>query len=218
MPLPSKHRLQVPPSAAKYNRRGKTFKEVFAAYILEPAQRVSESPVLYAKGNLNAAKYDGLAICIKLIPHTEKKLQVVAFRCLNRIGPIVHKLHLCHRIYLTDCCGHTRTIATSLIQERNQKTVFIVVCFVQFPPHLIAGVKHLPATISPPSSEYAQYPLPPCAEQVFNLLTILLVQPSNTHSGAPPPCLTQRVLRLEVVVQPATEHAFFFFLPPCLVQ
>ena len=37
------------------------------------------------------------------------------------------------------------------------------------------------------------------------------------EAGAPPPCLAQRPLRWEVVVQPATEHGFFFF-PPCVMQ
>lgn len=46
----------------------------------------------------------------------------------------------------------------------------MLVCFWQFPPHLIAGVKHLPNKISPPGSVYLQYPLPPCVMQVFHLV------------------------------------------------
>ena len=95
--------------------------------------------------------------------------------------------------------------------QPGKNASYLLVCFWQFPPHLRAGVKHTP------SSEYAQYPNPPCFEQVFHMLTILLVQPPITHSPGPPPCLPQRPLRSEVVVQPATEHDFFL-PPPCLKQ
>ena len=37
------------------------------------------------------------------------------------------------------------------------------------------------------------------------------------HGSLPPPCLAQRPLRAEGVVQSATEHGFFL-LPPCLSQ
>ena len=94
---------------------------------------------------------------------------------------------------------------------------YFPVCFLQFPPHLRAGVKHFLSKTSPSSDKYAQYPKPPCAVQVLHLvLTITLVQPPNTHSALPPPCFAQRPLRLELVVHPATEHGFF--PPPCLEQ
>ena len=94
---------------------------------------------------------------------------------------------------------------------------YLIVCLLQFPPSLIAGVKHLPAKISPPSSVYLQYPLPPWVMQVFHMFPLCwLVQPPNTHSPGPPPCFAQRPLRLELVVQPATEHGLY--PPPCFLQ
>ena len=100
----------------------------------------------------------------------------------------------------------------SCFHFKHKKSLFLLaggsVYFVQFPPHLIAGVAH--------SDECAQYPKPPCVVQVFRMFpTILLAQPPKTHSLGPPPCFAQRPLRIALVVHPATEHGFFF-PPQCL--
>ena len=74
-------------------------------------------------------------------------------------------------------------------------------CLVQFPSHLIAGIKHFLSKTSPSSDKYAQYLKPPCVVQVFHMFpTITLVQPPKTHSPGPPPCLRQRPLHSELVV------------------
>ena len=43
------------------------------------------------------------------------------------------------------------------------------------------------------------------------------MQPAIRHSPPRPPCFQQSPFRIQVVVQPATEHGFFF-PPPCLMQ
>ena len=84
---------------------------------------------------------------------------------------------------------------------------FFLVCFLQLPLNLSAGVQH---------SASVQYPNPPCDLQVLSRLTIWLVQPEIQHCALPPPCVQQCVdPEFALVAQPSNLHVP---CAPCLPQ
>ena len=124
-----------------------------------------------------------------------------------------HHGRLKERRSLNACTKRNQSLLKDTIKRLR---VLLAGVFVAVPTPLTCRRQTFPGPNTLPSSEYVQYPLPPCVLQVFHMFpTILLVQPPNTHSPAPPPCLAQRPLLRELVVQPATEHGFLF-PPPCL--
>ena len=86
---------------------------------------------------------------------------------------------------------------------------YLLVCFLQLPPALNAGVRH--------PDGCAQKPNPPCFLQSLSLLTDLEVHSAIQHALRPLLCLPQRPFSAEVVVQLATEHGLLPPLP-CLPQ
>ena len=120
-----------------------------------------------------------------------------------------HHGRLKERRSLNACTKRNQSLLKDTIKRLR---VLLAGVFVAVPTPLTCRRQTFPGPNTLPSSEYVQYPLPPCILQVFHfVLTITLVQPPG-----PPPCFVQRPLRREVVVQPATEHGLF--QPPCLPQ
>ena len=130
---------------------------------------------------------------------------VGTLRCLR----VRYTSAVCVRPHLVNCLSCAR-VGFASPSCADQSFFFFLACFLQFEPYLVAGVMH-------PDGCW-QYLLPPCLLQVLRKPYISWVQPAIWHSPLPPPCLPQRPLRAEVVVQPATEHGLFFFPPPCAVQ
>ena len=94
--------------------------------------------------------------------------------------------------------------------------LYLLVCFMQ--PHLRAGVKNLPSK-TPPLFRICAVPVVAVRSAGLPHVSYHHVgAAANTHSPGPPPCLWQRPLALEVVVQSAMEQSSFFFPPPCFLQ